>query len=512
MIDEQSGAPGSTTSPPRSRRARFTRTSRLIAAGLIASLSLGPWGWWPLALVGLAWLHVELRGLGSWRPRLATAWSFLLGYHIVALVWMVDLTPPGYLVSMPILALIMAVPLAVPIRADWAPVAFPAAVMLGDAWSWVVPFGGVPMGNLALGQVNGPFLVVARAFGALGVVLALGLAAAAVGEIAHHAAGRSRPTRSPVFAMVVAIAAFMAGLVAPAGSSVGELDVASVQGGGRLGTNAVNSDLGSVYDRHVEATAAAPEGSFVVWPESAVSVDDDFDGSREQLELSRLARERDLTLLVGVTQRRGDVFDNLAAVIGPDGTVVDEYSKVHLVPFGEYIPLRSLVDPFADLSLIPREAVPGVGPGVLDTPVGPVAVAISFEVYFPERVRSGLNAGALFVVNPTLASSYRTTHVPEQSLASARLRAVETGRWVVQSSTTGYSAIVDPDGNVVGRTGLREQAVVSATIELRDGTTWPVRTGKLPITLLALVVVAAAIEDPRTRVQAIISRVGRRRR
>ncbi len=477
------------------------RSVGLLAAGVVTALSLGPWGWWPLAIIGLAWLHHSTVDIVSRRSRWATAWMFMCGYHVLGLAWMVDLTAPGYVVSIPVLSAVMATPFAVVGRPQARVLMFPAALVVAEAWSWVFPFGGVPMANLALGQVDGPFMVVARAFGALGLIAVLAMAAVAVGELALSLAdGERRPTRSTVVLAAVVAAALAIGTVAPSGTAVDTITASTVQGGGRLGTNAVNSDLGSVYDRHLDATADVPDGALVVWPESAVTVDNDFDGSREQLELSALAIERNLTLIVGVTQRRDlpsgpGVFDNLAVVIGPDGRVIDEYSKVHLVPFGEYVPLRSFVDRFADLSLIPREAVAGSGPGVVDTPIGPVGVAISFEVYFTERVRSGIvDADALLVVNPTLASSYRTTHVPEQSLASARLRAVETGRWVIQSSTTGYSAIVDPDGHVVGRTGLKEQRVITAEVELRTGQTWPMRTGKLPITIVALAVLLGSAQ------------------
>ena len=73
-----------------------------------------------------------------------------------------------------------------------------------------------------------------------------------------------------------------------------------------------------------------------------------------------------------------------------------------------------------------------------------------------------------------------------QSLAAARIRAVETGRWVVQASTTGYTAIVDPNGQVVERSGLREQIVLTADIERRSGETLATRLGKFPLTLLSL--------------------------
>ena len=147
--------------------------------------------------------------------------------------------------------------------------------------------------------------------------------------------------------------------------------------------------------------------------------------------------------------------------------------------------MRGLVENFADLSLIPREALPGSGPGILDSALGPIGNVISFEVYFPERVRSGIRAGATIITNPTLASSYTNSLVPEQSLASARLRAIESDRWVLQASTTGYSAIVAPDGQVVAESRLRDQAILTEHVELRRGNTWATNLGKLPISFLA---------------------------
>ncbi len=97
-----------------------------------------------------------------------------------------------------------------------------------------------------------------------------------------------------------------------------------------------------------------------------------------------------------------------------------------------------------------------------------------------------MRSGARILTNPTLASSYTTSLVPEQSLASARLRAIETGRWVLQASTTGYSAVVSAGGEVVLRSDLREQTVLTTSVELRSGNTWATDLGKLPISLIAV--------------------------
>jgi len=169
----------------------------------------------------------------------------------------------------------------------------------------------------------------------------------------------------------------------------------------------------------------------------------------------------------------------------PDGRVVATYEKVHRVPFGEYVPLRGVISHLADLSAVPRDAIAGRGPGVLVTPAGPLGVMISYEVFFADRARAAVRAGAQVLLVPTNASSYTTSQVPAQELAAARLRAIETGRDVVQAAPTGFSAVVDAHGRVRRRSRLGPPDVVSATITLRGGQTFAVRLGDSPVVLTA---------------------------
>jgi len=480
------------------RRSLRTRRAIGFGAGLVTAFSLPPWGWWPLALIGLAVIFVLVEPVESRGTRFSLTWWSMLGFFVIGLVWMIDLTPPGYVISVPIVAAIMAAPMAFTRPGPSFAASFPAAIMLGEAWRWVIPFGGVPMGSIAMGQAGSPLVDIARAVGALGLIAAVALGAVALAKVATN-----DPRPATITALLV-VAATIIGVVAPDGDGNGNTPVAVVQGGGELGTRAVNSSEATVFERHLEAAESVPSGSLSVWPESAVTANAPFEDSLELRQLQDLARRGGFTIVTGLTERiDADFFSNAAIVITPDGTMVDRYEKVHLVPFGEYIPLRSLIDPFADLSLIPRTAIKGTGDARVDSPHGPLTVAISFEVYFGERTRDGVNAGGELILNPTLASSYRTTHVPEQSLASARLRAVESGRWVLQSSTTGYSAIVDQRGNVVARTGLKEQRVLTAEAERRTGTTWPVRTGKVPITTIAVLILAIDTIGPRIRERAL---------
>jgi len=141
---------------------------------------------------------------------------------------------------------------------------------------------------------------------------------------------------------------------------------------------------------------------------------------------------------------------------------------------------------------VPRDAVAGTTPAVLDfvtdDGVERAAVVISWEVFFGGRAREGVVREAGFIVNPTNGSSYTWTVLQSQQIASSRLRAIETGRWVVQVAPTGFSAFVGPDGDVHSRTGVSERAVISREIPMRSGETPYVRMGDGPwIVALALI-------------------------
>jgi apolipoprotein N-acyltransferase len=286
----------------------------------------------------------------------------------------------------------------------------------------------------------------------------------------------------------VTAAGVAAGVAAFAGRDRGLLTVAAVQGGGPRGFRAVDTDPDTVFAAHVAATGDVPPGSgLVLWPENVIDLNGPLAGSREEAVVADLARRLGTTIVAGVTEELSgqDRFRNAAVVWGPDGRVLDRFEKVHRVPFGEYIPFRSLLEDVADVSAVPRDAIPGKGPGVVDSPAGRLAVVISYEVFFADRARSGVRAGGRVLLVPTNASSYTTSQVPTQEVAVAQLRAVETGRWVVQSAPTGYSAVVDPHGRVRVRGPLGDASVLRHAVRLRSGQTLATRLGDAPIVAFA---------------------------
>jgi len=519
--------------------------------GLLLALSLPPWpgstGAWPLGIVGAAVVFAAVDGRGL-RARVGVGMAAGLGLYLPGLWWMRDFSLPGFVVTVLLEAAILATALAlVPPARRAGPaarfVAFPAALVLAEAVRGAWPFGGLPLAGIELGQVAGPLAPVARLGGRLLIVALVGLAGAALASAAAVAIGRRSgrsdvarrgagdaggrgrfavwrtrsvvepatgtetttppppPSRGTpaglvpaVAALAIVIATAVGGAVAPAGRADGELRVAAVQGGGPRGFRAVDRDPGPVFEAHLRAGATVGDGvDVVLWPEDVVDVPGILAGSPEEEALSALAAELGTTLVAGVVEDvDDDRFRNAVVVFGPDGRVVDRYDKVHRVPFGEYIPARSFFARLGDVSAVPRDAIAGRGPGVVDTPAGRLGVLISFEVFFQDRSRAAVRAGGRILLVPTNASSFGTAQVPAHELAVARLRALETGRWVVQAAPTGYSAVVDHHGRVLARSGLGSASVLRHDVQLRAGSTVFVALGPAPVLLLAGATLAIA--------------------
>ena len=465
---------------------RLPRAAACLAAGLVAALSVPPWGWWPLALPALAALTWATDGVDRWTHRYLHGLAFGIGMFVPGLWWMAEFHAVGvFLVILMEAAFIGAATAAAPPRGRLRIVALPAALVLAEAARGALPFGGLPMAGLALGQVGGPLAGTARIGGHLFVLALTALAGAAL-------------ARRHVIAATAVVALGIAAVVAPdGGGPVDTVDTAVVQGGGPRGFRGVETDARRVFDAHVAATdGVRPAVDLVLWPEDVVDIEDRIDRTEEGDILAALADSLDTTLVAGVVEDVGGTrFTNAAVAWGPDGRLLDRYDKKHRVPFGEYVPGRSFIERFADLSVIPRDAIVGRRSPRLDTPVGPLGVVISFEVYFADRARAAVRAGGRLLLVPTNAASFTTSQVPTTEVAAARLRAIEAGRDLLQAAPTGYGAVIDHRGRVHARTTLSRREVVHRTVALRNGATLYTRFGDLPVLLLGVLVLAWAWKE-----------------
>lgn len=485
--------PTGSRQPEASVRDRVTVPLLAVASGLAVAASLPPIGLWPLAFIGIAGLD-HLIADQLWMSRFARAWIAAAAWLYPSTLFMWDLTAPGYVVAGAFFStyIALAAALAPPGRERRLVLPFTVALAELVRWSW--PFGGTPLAHLALSQVDTPLLALARVGGSLAVVAAV----VAVGQ--SLSAFISRETYHGALGLAGVLALLAVTSVAPGGSPVGEIDVALVQGGGPQRTRASAIQQPIVLGRHLEASRLIRQPvDLVIWPENVVNPGQFLTQEDARAAVEEVAVELDAAVLAGWFYAINDEDTvNYQSTITPEGNEIDRYDKVKLVPFGEYVPLRSVVEALNDE--IPRhDVVVGTAEPVLDTPVGPVGVAISWEGFFETRNREAARGGALVLSNPTNGASYWLTQVQAQQVASNQLRAVENDRWVLQVAPTGYSAVIDADGNVLQQTEISERAVLVATVEQREGQTLATRYGFWPMLIAAAVSITVGYRSTRPR-------------
>ncbi len=456
-----------------------------LMSGLCLAFSMPPWGWWPLAFGSFLFLDQLLSGVTQHKRRFLAGFSFGVGWLFPSTFWMIALTVPGYIIQGILFSAFVGFAALLIPRGAWRWVALPAAFVIIEALRYRWPFGGVPLATLAMSQSRAPLGHTVRILGPLflsALVVASGVVLSSLWE---------RRWRFASCTGVSLIAIWAVAFVVPNGSPIGETTVAIVQGGGEQGTRAIDTDEREVFERHlnVSSNVIAPV-DLVLWPEDVVNVKQPLSDSPEYLELQVLARQLDSWLIAGIFERVSITENaNASIAFSPDGAEADRYDKVRLVPFGEYVPLRGFIKHFAPSYLPVRDTKPGVGePNLIveiDGEKVNLGIAISWEIFFEDRARSAISGGGEILLNPTNGSSYWLTILQSQQVASSRLRAMETGRWVLQAAPTGFSAIIDPNGDVVERSSISETRVLHATVDRRSGNTLATKAGPLPMILLS---------------------------
>jgi apolipoprotein N-acyltransferase len=366
-------------------------------------------------------------------------------------------------------------------------------VIAGGAWvgmdtlRGIVPLSGFSWGALAYSQVDVAwFLPLGRVLGASGitfVVVALGIALVET-VFVMWTGDREDPSRPPIVQAVGLTLVVSLITVGPPPTD-GTLDVMAVQGNDIEHWVAQVPDppraiTGNLHRMTVDAIRVDGAPDLVVWPESAI----DRDPSRPAWsDLGDLASEAALvagTLVAGVSLDGPDpVRERIvgAWLLGAGGTaeIEDLYVKRRPVPFGEYVPGRRFLGWVPGLDQVPRDAVAGAGPQSFEVAPGVfAAVAICFETLFSDLVRTNVLAGdadAGLVLAITNDASFQRSAEPDQHLAQSRMRAIETGRWVVHAALSGSSAFIDPDGGVHDATGLFVQDHIRRVVPLAAGRT-----------------------------------------
>lgn len=459
-------------------------------AGWALSLAFPATGWWPMPFLAVPAALLALIGR---RPGGAAAAGFAFG----AAFFLVNVSfTARYLGPVPWLALslfeaaltaVATIPIALAYR--WLPtvrrgavtrwVALPALVaglwtareLLLGAW----PYGGFPWGRVGVTQVDGPFAAVASWTGITG----LGFLVAFVGAVTV-AVIRERPRRRAVAAVpaavvIVALAAAPPFPTSPAGS----MRIGAVQGNGPAGYFDVRTP-NAVLEAQVAATRPllGEPVDLLMWPEGGVDSDPLNDPSTAAA-LDQVAASAGAPLLMNAAVERDGRYFNSSMLWLPGRGASQVYDKRHPVPFGEYVPDRWLYGTLAPdlIGMLQRDYTAGTGPPVMDVGGVEVGLAICFDVIYDDVVVDGAREGALAYLFQTNNADFRGTDENLQQLAFARMRAIETGRSVVNLSTVGTSQVITPDGTVVDEIGVDRAGTMLTDVPLRSGLTPAVVVG-----------------------------------
>ncbi|MHA7986396.1 apolipoprotein N-acyltransferase [Rathayibacter sp. CAU 1779] len=489
---------------------------------------------WPLAFVGLALMLVVLigRSVGG-----AILVGFLSGlaFYLTQVSWTALYLGPVPWIALSVFeSLLFALgAVAIALAYRWIPRAFPgslgrlgllpvavAGLWTGREWlsgNW--PYGGFAWGRAALSQSHGPFAHLVAWFGIAGVSFIMVWLVALAIECARYrrrpfapafqpGLGRADATaRRPWIRTAVALAAIALVLAVPLwpATTSGTTRIGAVQGNGPAGYFD-GAQPGDVMNAQIAATIPliGTHPDMVVWPEGSADIDPTRDWSSADV-LDNLSARLGAPMIVGtITHRQGKYF-NTSLLWKSGKGAVDYYDKKHPVPFGEYVPDRSFWMPFAPslLGLIQRQYTPGTRDNVFDVNGVRAGISICFDIVDDQLTTDMMNGGAQVILAQTNNADFGRTKENMQQLAIARLRAIETGRSLVNISTVGTSQIIDPDGRTIAQIAAYKPGAMIEDVPLGTTTTPATllsRAFEVLVSGLGLgAILVAALTAPRTR-------------
>jgi apolipoprotein N-acyltransferase len=494
-------------------------------AGAVSAFAFEPVGWWPLLLIALAILCELLDRSKSLKGSLALGWLFGLGQFVVGLTWIAtsftyQSNMPAWLgwVAVVLLSLYLAVYPAIATGIAWWFGRDDRVVLvttLGGAWAiteWLrgTIFTGFPWNPAAAALAPTPLIAITPLIGTYGLSMIVILLGGAIWLEYHRK-----------WLPVVVIIGATAILWLLPSSSVPD-DPLTIRNVRIVQPNIGQEDkwrpgFGEEAARRLAELSGPPTGEprLLLWPEAAVT--DPLEDARtdEHQAMALFQRTRAASLLgpgdllltggIAIASRDGVNVDgaaNSVFVLAPGGRVVGRYDKAHLVPYGEYLPMRPLLSAIGLSRLAPGDIdfTPGPGPRTIDLggEWGKVGFDLCYEIIFSGHVVDEKNRPS-FIFNPS-NDAWFGSWGPPQHLAQARLRAAEEGIPVLRATPTGISAVIDGRGNVVKSLPWRTAGVIDAVLPpAANSATVFARFGNLIPILIGLLLIAGGIVLRRRR-------------
>ena len=457
--------------------------------------------WWQVAVVSLLILYALIQRLS---PRQATliGWLFGLGYFGIGVHWIyhslhlfgaaiAPLAAALTLVFVLVMTVFPAACCGLWVRLHRPDNPIVNAVLFASLWVLLELLRGKLMGGfpwilIGYSQTSGPVGHLAPFIGVYGLSFLIVLASALLVVILQ---GQQKP-RLVAFPLVFAL---ILGSFALKGLEfsrpVGEpLTIRMVQGNIPQSMKFSSERINSALQLYSLMTAEAPlqDVNLVIWPETAIpTFYEDVEAALEPFAAAM--DERAIDVLSGVFVNEGNDVYNSVMQLGGERAV---YRKRHLVPFGEYMPLRFILDFAAQFIDIPMSDLSsGSGPHVPISLQGTaVGISICYEDVYGEEMRALLPASQL-LVNVSNDAWFGNSAAPHQHEQKARMRALEFERPLVRVTNTGVSSAITYKGEILGRIENDTRGILDVEVQPREGATLYARTGNWPVFLFAIVFV-----------------------
>ena len=466
------------------------RLPTAVVGGLLSSLAMPREDIWPLIFVSVAMIVVSIRGLRFWP---ATGIGFLAGlaFYMSQVEWLsLYLGPVPWIALSVMEALIFATGSgAIAIVWSWAQTLRQSfyrnsliALFIATMWTareWVainLPYGGFPWSRVAQALSESFLSQLVFFVGISGLTFVSVFMTVATLLALESGVKAIKANLLGLAASLVAVATAWL-FVVPASAESGELTVAAVQGNANAGLFA-NAERGTFLKNHLEATALLdghPQRNnidFIVWPENASDLNPQ-ENMLALIQIQEVVSTYQVPIILGaITESDGAVF-NSSLYFDTEGSQIDQYDKKRPVPFAEYVPDRQFWNQLAPdlIGLVSRDYAFGTRDGIFELDGNQLGVLICFEVAIDDIGRELVAGGAQIILSQTNNADFGRSDETFQQAALARLRAIETGRTVVNISTVGVSRIFLPNGEIISELPIFEPGVMVEKVPLRTSIT-----------------------------------------
>jgi apolipoprotein N-acyltransferase len=471
-------------------QAMFWRIPVAVFGGFVSSLAMPTENIWPLIFVSVAMILISIQGL---RFFAAAGVGYIAGlaFYMSQVEWISLYLGPVPLIALAVLESFIFALGAGAISLVWSLLSsrvqgplqsFTISLAIATVWTareWVAinfPYGGFPWSRVAQALSDSFLSQLVYFVGISGLTFLSVFITASL--LLYVQAGLSKFRESApslvVSAAIVALASFF---VVPIEAESGEITVASVQGNANAGLFA-NADRGTFLRNHLQATELLDdhprrsEIDFIVWPENASDLNPQTN-ALAQLQVDSVVEKYRVPLILGAITESGEEVFNSSLYFAPGEGQIDQYDKKRPVPFAEYVPDRDFWYALAPdlVGLVSRGYAYGSRDGIFEFEGSNLGVLICFEIAIDDIGRELVADGAEIILSQTNNADFGRSDETFQQAALARLRAIETGRSIVNISTVGVSKVFLPNGEILDELPIFEPGVMVETLPLRTSLT-----------------------------------------